>query len=329
MSDARRWMSAIAVAACALVAGVPASAQDAPARSPVPPMPDAGQVERAMATLGRPTNNPIPGADSAPRVAGGARPPSLEALQALRPGTLAPEGAEGLRAQAVCQEGESYGARGGLAAKGFGITEMLRRYEAQLDIAFDFDPLLVGVGPRTLLRPPVVTEAQMAFALAEGGQQARATGRVYRITREGALAAVPPNWRSYLVPVVQNPTPPAEAMRPRTDKEARMWDGCVAKGWAEGERLAMTNFLSAVGTLEQEFIGMARYHVLQRAGLVEPAKVAVRHIRVQGGGRDMRLDDTTTTITGPGRLQPDPNRWRPTPEVPANGPIGTIGAPSR
>lgn len=323
--EAMRGLAAAAMVALA----APAAAQDAPARSPVPPAPDAAQVERAMSALGSAINNPVTGADSAPRVTGGRAPPSLEALQALRPGTLAPEGAEGLRAQAVCQEGESYGARGGLAAKGFALTEMLRRYEAQMDLAFDFNPLMVSVGSRTLLRPPVVTEAQMAFALADGGQEARATGRVYRITRDGALAAVPPNWRNYLVPAVLTPTPPAEAMRPRTDKEARMWNGCVAKGWAEGERLGVTNFLSALGTLQQEFIGMARYHVLQRAGLVEPARVAVRHIRVQGGGRDMRLDDTTTTITGQGRLQPNTGRWRPTPEVPANGPIGTIGAPGR
>lgn len=314
-------------AVAALLAAVPAFAQEAPVRSPVPPMPSAAQVSRAMERNGNALNNPITGAESEPRITGGARPPSLEALQALRPSVLAAEGAEGLRAEAVCREGEGYGARGGLAAKGFAVADMLRRYEAQLDIAFDFDPLMVSVGPRTLLRPPVVTEAQMAFALADGAQQARTTGRVYRITRDGALAAVPPDWRSYLVPAVQAPTPPADAMRPKTDKEAKMWDGCVAKGWAEGERLAVTNFLSALGTLEQDYIGMARYRVLANAGLVEPARVAVRQMKVQGGGRDLRLDDATTTITGQGRLQGNPARWRPTPQVPADGPIGTIGGP--
>ena len=42
----------------------------------------------------------------------------------------------------------TYGAQGGLAARSFAINEMLRRYQAQLDSAYDFGALVLPVGRR-------------------------------------------------------------------------------------------------------------------------------------------------------------------------------------
>lgn len=319
-------MSRTALALCGMLATAPALAQ-APQRSPVPPAPAVAEVERGVREAASPLNNPVTGADTVPRISGVTPPPSLEALQALRPLVLADKGADGLRSKALCEQAESYGAQGGLAAKSFALTEMLRRYEAQLDQAFDFAPLVREVGPRTLFVPPVITEAQMAFALAEGGQQARTTGRVYEIRQQGELAAVKPNWRSYLVPVVSPPAAPPDQMRPRTDKEAKLWQDCVTKGWAEGEGLAVTNFLSGLGELATAWHGMARYLVLEKHGLVDRLDVAVKRLKTTGGGNRMGIDDATTTIRKQPGLNSNPQRWRPMPQIDAGRPIGTIGGP--
>jgi len=292
--------------------------------APVPPMPASSEIDSAMAFLARDINTPITGASVSGRITGGDRPPSLEAMQALRPDSLPGEGADGLRAEMVCQQAKSYGARGGLAARSFAIKDVLRRYEPQMDVAFDFGELMVPATARTALVPPVVTEAQMAFALGEGGQTARETGRIYQITRRARLAAVKPNWRAYLVRDWSAPTPPPDVARPRTDKEAAAWTRCVAQGWADGERLATDNFLTDLAMLGSDLIGMARYHVLLRAGLVEQPRVALRHIRVQGGGTDMRVNDTQIQITGQRGLNPDQGRWRGTPNVAPDSPIGRI-----
>lgn len=292
--------------------------------APVPPMPDATEIERALKTLGRGTNSPITGASRSGRVTGGAPLPSLEALQALRASDLPAEGAEGLKAQAVCQEGKRLGASGGLAGRSSAIVELLRRYEDQLDIAFDFEPLMLPASGRIRMRPPVVTEAQLSVALSDDGQAARETGRIYQITRRATLSAGKPNWRAYLVPNVAAPTMSPESLRPRTDKEAEAWDRCVAEGWADGERMAVENFRDGLGNLERDMIGMGRFLVLLRAGLVEPPRVAMRHIRVQGGGNDMRLNDTQLNITGGARLNSNQGRWRDTPQIAPGGPIGTV-----
>ncbi|TDH61204.1 conjugal transfer protein TraI [Dankookia rubra] len=303
-----------------------ASAGDGIADAPVPPMPSAEQVDRGGRINARGINSPVTGASITGRVTGGGRPPSLEALQALRPATLPEKGAEGMRMQAVCQEGKAYGARGGLSARSFGINEMLRRHEPALDARYDFSTVAISTGGRTtMLLPPVVTEAQMAFALGDGGQVARETGRIYRITRQGRLTSTVPDWRSYLVRQWGAPTPPAETLRPRTDKEAETWSRCVADGWAEGERLAVETLLSDLGTLETDLIGMARFHVLLRAGLVEQPQIAVRHLRVTGSGDRMNLQDTTISITRQRGLNPNTGRWRPTANFERESPIGSVG----
>ena len=72
---------------------------------------------------------------------------------------------------------------------------------------------------QTLMRPPVVTQAQMAFALGENGQVARETACIYQITREAQLASAPPNWRAYLVRRWGWPSRPSDTVLPRTEQD--------------------------------------------------------------------------------------------------------------
>ncbi|MBV8096192.1 MAG: type IV secretion system DotC family protein [Acetobacteraceae bacterium] len=285
--------------------------------SPVPPEPTQEEIARGTYALGNSLNNPITGAQEQGEVTGGERPPSLEALQAGRPGINPDSAASTLRGQALREAALSYGARGGLAARAFAINEMLRRHEAELDATYDFRALVVPLGAgQTLMRPPIVTEAQMAFALGDGGQVARESARVYRITRQAELTSAPPNWRTYLVRTWTNPTPPPDDLRPRTGDEATYWNKWVAEGWAKGERQAVEIFLSDLGRLERDIVGMARYRVLLRAGLVEQPRVAFAHRAVQGGHDVMRLDDRTIRITGQSGLNPNQRRWHgPAPDM--------------
>lgn len=315
---------------CAVLAActAPPPAERGPVRVDSPKEPEGSQLDEAMRALGSPLDNPITGTGAKPKVTGPAEVPSLEAMQALRPAVVAGEGAEGMRAQAVCQAGQIYGAAGGLAARSRQITEMLRRLEPALDQAFDFAPLVRQAGPRALMIPPVVTEQQMAFALGPNGQVARSTGRVYEIAQDARLAGGVPNWRTYLVPNVARPQPPPDDVRPKTDVEAKAWRGCVARGWADGEALAVTTYLTGLGEWQQLMVGAARGLVLAGRGLVRVARVAVKRTPVQGGGRTLRLDDAEMRLTRESALSRDFSRWRPTPEIAPGGPIGTLSGPA-
>jgi defect-in-organelle-trafficking protein DotC len=170
--------------------------------------------------------------------------------------------------------------------------------------------LAVGSG-QTLMRPPIVTAAQMAFALGDNGQVARETSCIYQITREAQLASTPPNWRSYLVRTWSNPHRPIDTVLPRTKQEAAYWNKWVAEGWAQGKKQAVEIFLSDLGRLERDIIGMARYRVLLRANLVELPKLAFQTQRVDGGRDSLHVGDKTIRITDQPGLQRNPRRWEP------------------
>ncbi|WP_158803505.1 type IV secretory system conjugative DNA transfer family protein [Acidisoma sp. L85] len=271
---------------------------------PVPPLPSAAQVDQATQTLGNPLNQPVTGAAETPTVVGGAAPLSLEALQATRPGDQHGDGLKPGRAEELQQAALIYGAQGGLAARAFAINEMLRRYEPVLDTTFDFRSLVLPVGSgQTLLRPPIITQAQLAFALGDGGQVAHETACIYEITREAQLTAAPPNWREYLVRTWAAPQRPADAALPRSAKEVAYWNKWVADGWGQGEKQAVDIFLSDLSRLQRDITGMARYRVLLRSGLVEQPRIAFQNRVVEGGRDTLHVGDQVVRITDQPGLQ--------------------------
>jgi len=309
MRSLRAWLLSTAVL-CAST-GI-AAAEGELSSPPTPPNPTPEQIERALPDLGNPLNKPITGAAENPLVVGTAPPPSLEALQAARPGDESGDGIEPGRAEMIRTAALTYGAQGGLAARSFALNEMLRRYETQLDAAYDFSSLVLPVGRgQTLMRPPVVSAAQMAFALGEGGQVARETSCLYRITRAAQLASAPPNWRVYLVRSWAPPRRPNDGALPHTRQEVAFWNKWVAEGWAQGEKQAVEIFLSDLSRLERDIVGMARYRVLARAHLVEAPRLSFLTQQVTGNRDSLQVGDRTVRITDQPGLQQSARRWTP------------------
>lgn len=281
-----------------------------------------GAVARSLRGNANPLNNPVAGARINGILTGGQAPPSLNELQALRPLTSKPKTISPMRREALRQNALSYGAQGGLAAESYAINLMLVNYQADLDRTFDFGKLMVNVSNgQTLLRPPIVTEAQMAFALAPGGQIAKQTDQVYEITQQAQLASAPPNWRTYLVRTWAKPTPPPSAIRPRSRLEVEYWHKWVAEGWALGEAQGAQIFLDDLSRLENNYIGMVRYQVLLRAGLVESPDLVFHHQAVSGGRNRMLIGNDVIRITNQPGLDPNAANWRSV-DVPRGGPIG-------
>ena len=299
-------------------AAVPITTTAPPARDnslivmPIPPQPSPATVDAAAHRTGNPINKPVTGASIEPEVVGGEKPLSLESLQATRPGSgLAADGLEAGRQDILYQAGLAYGARGGLAARAFAINEMLRRYESALDSVYNFDDVILRrPGSQIIMRPPVISEAEMALALGDGGQIARETDCVYSISKVAELGSAPPNWRTYLVRTWEQPSRPADAVLPRTEQEVQYWNKYVAEGWTEGERQAVEIFLNDLGRLQRDITGMARYRVLLRAGVVAKPNVATTQQAVDGGGGELRAGDRIVTITAQPGLKADAGVWR-------------------
>lgn len=311
MHDMTPILRGIALLAFSAMPCVAYARSDGPRDNPVPPIP------APSSDAGNPLDTPITGAAETPDIPDVDRPASLEAMMAIRPG-YSPKQEQGHgRDEAVRQAAWAYGAQGGRAAESYAINEMLRRYAPILDRKIDFRTLVLPAGNgQTLIRPPVVTEAQMALALDPAGQAARETATVYQITREARLVSAVPQWRTWLVRTVSPASPPPDVLRPRTPHEVDIWREGVAYGWAAGQRQAVEIFLNDLGRLERDVMGMGRYRVLLQAGKVAPPEIITKHSDVEGGHDLMRLENEDIRI----RKQPglDANRahWHVTGEVP-------------
>ncbi len=166
-----------------------ALADGAVAIYPVPPAPSPEAVDAAAHLLGNPLNKPVTGAAEVPAVIGGERPPSLETLQAVRAGQAGGDpGLEPGREEVLHQAALTFGAQGGLAGRAFAINEMLRRYEAMLDSAYDFNTLVLPVGGG---HPKVVFQNSIVNG---GRDELRAGDRIVRITDQPGLQADRRRW---------------------------------------------------------------------------------------------------------------------------------------
>ncbi len=319
------------LAGAALASGLialPVAHATGPGPRSVPPFPavgltlPAGKVARGRYDNANPIDNPITGASIGGIVVGAHAPPSLSELQEARPGSVHRKTIKPMRRNALRQAALGYGAQGGLAAESYAINLMLVRDRTRLDQVFDFRKMLLPLGNgQTLLRPPIVTEAEMAFALRPGGQVAKQTDHVYQITEQAQLASAAPDWRTYLVRTWNRPVAPPRDLLPRTETEIAYWKRWVADGWALGEQQAVQIFLDDLSRMEKDYVGMARYQVLLRAGVVESPDIAFHDVTVSGGRDRMLVGSQTVRITDQPGLNPDRAQWRGT-GPPPGGPIG-------
>jgi defect-in-organelle-trafficking protein DotC len=323
----RRSQTVITAAVCAMIALCgPASAQDAQVDPNILLQPSQAAVDAGTVANANPLNAPITGALTAPSLTGGPPPPSLDALQAARPDKSDSSGGNAaMRLGALQQAALSYGARGGLAAESYAINIMLEQYQGILYRTFNFSNMVDAISNGgTLMVPPIVSEAQMAFALSPGGQTAKETDKVYEITQEARLASAPPNWRTYLVRNWSVPAKPPNDLMPRSVAEANEWTGWVAQGWALGQQQGVQIFLDDLSRLQSDYMGMLRYEVLLRSGYVRAPVTSYAQDPVSGGRDLMLIDNQVIRIVNQPGLNPNARDWQGG-FVPSGGPIGTPG----
>ena len=298
-------------------AAVPVTTTAPPARDnslivmPIPPQPSPATVDAAAQRTGNPINKPVTGAAIEPEVVGGDRPLSLESLQATRAGSgLAAEGLEPGRQDILYQAGLAYGARGGLAPRAFAINEMLRRYESTLDSVYNFDDVIQRrPGSQIIMRPPVISEAEMALALGDGGQIARETACVYSISRWPS--SVPRRRTGGPIRPDLGATEPSRRRRAAAHRAGgpileQICRGGLGRGRTAGGR----------NLPQRPWTASARHH---RHGPV-PGAAARRRRRqterrdeaevVDGGGGELRAGDRIVTITAQPGLRADAGVWR-------------------
>lgn len=216
-----------------------------------------------------------------------------------------------LRRDAMKEAAMSYGARGGLARRGFEIMRSLSGHEDALDQVFDFNRLLIQAPSGMLIEPPVIGESQDALVIEDAGVEAAVADRVYNISKEAKIVTAARNWRNYLIMTWETVDPPPKILWPKSPEEQKAWQGWVRQGWEEGYKQADEIFQINVDRMVADFNGMVRYRMLLTQGMVS-APFALHEDRgITGGGAEMRVGDRAIRITGPSQLQTGAEQWMP------------------
>jgi defect-in-organelle-trafficking protein DotC len=241
-------------------------------------------------------------------------PPVLHDLEEVDTGDdggVADDGGLQIRADALREGAQSYGARGGLAFRTFEIQRRLAEYDTSMSKAFDFSRLLIPAPSGLLIEPPVVSEAQKAVLVKTGGQAAAVADRIYHINRNARIVTAGRNWRLYLERDWGRVDPPPDILLPKDDEERVVWRAYVRQGWIAGVKQAEETFEADLDRMGADFIGMVRYRELLAQNMISPPFALADDRGVTGGGTDMRVGDRGVMITAPSQLIPLGNTWTP------------------
>ena len=238
-------------------------------------------------------------------------PPDLAALQAMQPAPgPAVSFAGEKRAEAVRLAALGFGARAGLARRGWEIAAMLERHAQELDAIYRFGPLMLNAGGFAVL-PPVLAETRRTFRLERSGTRAARADRVLRIVEPARMVSAAPGWRDWLARPWAEAMPPAGVLFPRDGEEAARWKRVLAEGWAEGQKLAEDIFAEDLDRLNRTFEGIVLWHRLNRASMVTAPALEVAEAGVSGHERLMRVGTASARIDRPARFALDAGRWAP------------------
>lgn len=244
------------------------------------------------------------------------RPPTIEELQNI-PGYKGGKDKQAMpvdiRREALKEAALSYGARGGLAARGFEINAEMKTRASSLDKVFDFRQLLITGPSGFMIEPPIISESLKDLLIEGDGQKAAVSDAIYRINENVKIVSTSRNWRQYLERTWGMIEGPPEVLRPENDDERALWKEMVKRGWDEGYAQADEVFEQDLNRLRSDFEGMVRYRQLLAQGMVSQpfAQQIDRGVTAENKNTTMRVGDRAVVITGIPQLIPESQRWQP------------------
>lgn len=165
------------------------------------------------------------------------------------------------RDELVERTARTAGIRDGYAQEAERINAALLKQSAWLDSTYPFAQLMIN----KYVVPPVVVLTGDRVERNGPNVLDLTLGR-FEIYSQARLTAQPPSWRTYLH--MQSDPYNGIALRPRTEKDQKVWDGSYKSGQAVGIKEARAYFEEAERRMRRDFEGMVRFHDLARKGAI-------------------------------------------------------------
>jgi defect-in-organelle-trafficking protein DotC len=241
------------------------------------------------------------------------------ANSAATPGKLTVE--QDLRAKALREAAQSYGARAGFLQKSGKIRDILEQHSTLWDAAWNFNSLLLvdeqrgekgaEMRPRIIVPPVLLRSEDNTYQVSANVFQT--TDETYRIHEQVHFSSVAPNWRTYLIRDTRGQalSPPHSSLLPKDDAEREKFKQWVAEGWESGVKQAWDVYITDVKKLDRDYGGMTLYHELVEQRKVSLPFVASSNKPISGDDNTMNINDVTLKITVMPSFQRDSKQWTP------------------
>ena len=177
---------------------------------------------------------------------------------------IAEEDKSDLRSDTIFMEALKYGTQSGLYYRTYQINEYLNAYSNMFDATFVFQPLLLAEGRVT---PPVILEGEDSFFI-QNERKYSQVNKTFKIHKQAKVVTAPMSWRTYVHYEAQKPVLPDKMSLPLNKKEDAIWADGSSRGWEMGIKQANNIFTQQIKDLNVDFVGMVRYHLLEKAGVI-------------------------------------------------------------
>lgn len=220
--------------------------------------------------------------------------------------------ADNIRLDSIYMEALKYGTQSGLYYRSTELNKFIELYQGEFSQIFNFTPLLLANGK---VVPPVIVESKNNVQN-ETNYTLRMTDRSYQIEQQVRVVNTPISWREYLNLAGSPPILPDDMLLPLNPKEDHYWKMGVAKGWETGVSQANSIYLENIRVLERDYIGMVRYHLMYKRGLVNSPITSSVKLGVTGTDEDMNVNEVIFNIDKAATFNRNSETWRALPELP-------------
>lgn len=225
---------------------------------------------------------------------------------------LSAKNADNARLDSIYLEALKYGTQSGLFYRGTQLQRFIDKYKSDFSRIFNFQPLLMANGK---VVPAVVVESKNNVQN-ESRFTLRMNDRSYKIEEQVKVSNTPLTWRQYLNMNMSAPVMPDEMLLPLNQKEDHYWKLGVSQGWETGVTQANSIYLEKVRRLERDYIGMVRFHLMLKRGLVTNPITSSINLGVTGKNDDMNVNEVIFNIDQAAKFNKDAETWKALPELP-------------
>jgi len=224
---------------------------------------------------------------------------------------VAKEEMNNIRGDTIFLEALKYGTQSALYYRSKEINKFLKNESDLFDGTFIFQPLLLANGK---VVPPVILEGQDSF-FQDGDTKYTRVNKTFNILKQARVINTPLTWRSYVNFNPSKPIIPDRMSLPLNSEEDETWEKGSIEGWHLGLKQANRIFNQQITELAIDYNGMVRYHLLEKAGIVNNPVTSTLNLGINRDESRINIGEMVFEITRLPEFNSNSETWKALPNI--------------